>query len=237
MSRLLVLAILCAVVTSLAVTPSPAWADNLIVNGGFEELGGLGYDPHWPVVGWTSVASGSPSLQPTTYTEGVVGGSWWVQFNAHTGNYLVDMTGSGNEGPSLEIYQDISTVPGATYLVSFWVGNAYSGPGTTNYLGPAIVGLSINDGPNVPYTNSNRTPNYDNWQEFSTTFTATGSTTRIKFWNDTPKINSYGYQDNFAGLDDVSVTQAVPEPSSLVAWSGLCAMGLIVAWKRRKRAA
>jgi hypothetical protein len=44
------------------------------------------------------------------------------------------------------------------------------------------------------------------------------------------------------GIDDFSVkiettAQAVPEPFTLLVWSGLGAMGLIAAWRRRKRAA
>jgi hypothetical protein len=38
------------------------------------------------------------------------------------------------------------------------------------------------------------------------------------------------------GLDIYSAT-AVPEPASIVLWTGLSAMGLVMAWRRRKRAA
>jgi hypothetical protein len=43
--------------------------------------------------------------------------------------------------------------------------------------------------------------------------------------------------DNVVLSQEVSASGTVPEPSSLVAWSGLGAMGLVMAWRRRKRGA
>jgi len=40
-----------------------------------------------------------------------------------------------------------------------------------------------------------------------------------------------------AYFDNVELSSAVPEPTTLLVWSGLGAMGLVMAWRRRKRAA
>jgi hypothetical protein len=63
------------------------------------------------------------------------------------------------------------------------------------------------------FTNSSTTPGIQVWEQFFTTFTATGPTTTIEFLNADPA------NDNSNGLDNVTVNAAggtpVPEPGTL----------------------
>ena len=74
------------------------------------------------------------------------------------------------------------------------------------------MNLSIDGGALQGFTNSSTAGtspggNGINFQLFTTTFTATGTSTLIAFSNGTP------VGDNYAGLDDVSLI-AVPEPTT-----------------------
>ena len=211
---------------------APVAVASLIANGGFETppvTNGwyldFGYGQN--LGGWTVVGS-HVALVPSNYAETSNGVS---QFNAAEGFNSLDLTGTGNIELGSGVQQTIPTVEGTAYSISFDVGRVTGAPGV--YPTPAIVDLSINGGPRVSFTNNISTPGMINWQEFSTSFIATGSSTTITFYNGT-------LYTNYAGLDDVRVTPAsegaVPEPSTLVLWSGLGALGLVMAWRRRKSA-
>src|SRR5204862_454502 len=92
--------------------------------------------------------------------------------------------------------QTIPTVAGKVYQVSFYVGRAGGGG---FYNTPATVALSINNGAATQFTNSNGTHSIVNWKQFTTTFTATGSSTTLAFLN-------AQHPSNYTGLDNVSVT-------------------------------
>jgi hypothetical protein len=77
------------------------------------------------------------------------------------------------------------------------------------------VDLSINGGPRVAFTNSNSTPDAVNWEQFSTPFLATGTSTTLDFFNGQTT-------NNYTGLDNV-VVSIVPEPNALA----LTALGLL----------
>ncbi len=215
-----------ALVTSIAAS---SFAQAAIVNGGFEAPGTGGFDNVLygvgdDIGGWTVTGSSSNAvfLLKTTYSEpGIV-------FNSHSGDYAVDLTGSGNTGPSDGIYQNVATTNGTTYKLTFWVGNA-AGNGSGNtpyYLLDSSAGLTIGLTGAGPFTNSDSTPGGINWKEFSYTFTASGPSTKIAFLNNTAP------SDNYLGLDDVSIA-AVPEPST---WAmmilGFAGVGFM-AYRRR----
>lgn len=184
-------------------------ATELIVNGGFDALatptGGqylqlFGGDTS---TGWT-VTGADILLLDKNYSEtGLV-------FNAASPNVAADLTGAGNTGLANGVYQDVNTVAGKTYKLTFLVGNAGAyGGNAWAYLLPSTINLSVGGGAGVGYTVSDTTPNGDPgilYEQFTTTFLATGATTRIAFTNGT-------VGDNYAGLDDVSLT-AVPEPAT-----------------------
>jgi Protein of unknown function (DUF642)/PEP-CTERM motif len=216
----------------LAIFPSlPLRADS-ITNGSFES-------PVVPVGGFTNFASGS-TLIPGWTVVGAAGGVSIVSgtftqngilFPAEDGAQWLDLTGDGtnsNEG----VEQTFATTSGTQYTVSFWVGNVYDPGGifgttsTTDVLLGGPKGTLL-----TAATNSNTTTGIQTWEEFTTTFTATGSTSTLDFINGDPP------SDNTNGLDNVSVNPsgpppAVPEPSTfLLLGSG--SLGLL-GWAKKK---
>jgi hypothetical protein len=218
----------CALTILICFTSSsPA---NSIVDPGFETpvlpvgasqtfAGGSTIGP-WTVLGVDVL------LLQTNYGEP---GNGVNPFNAQEGLNSVDLTGSGNTGPTDGVQQTISTLAGTNYLLSFYVGRATGG---SFYSTPATVNLSINGGTAVAFTNSNSTPGMINWQQFSTSLLATGSLTTIAFLNGTPLNTSE------AGLDNVVVVPAaVPEPASLLILSSGLVSILGARWHRGRRTA
>lgn len=216
------------------------WSGSLradfILNGGFETpvitpgaavdvVGGSTAITSWTVLG------NDVFLLSNTYAEPSFG---ITQFNSHSGLNAIDITGNGNTGAADGIQQVVTGLtPSTAYTLSFWVGRAQSNNGTSFYQDPATVGLSINGGSTMNFTNSFTTSGVVTWEQFSVTFTATSPSTTITFLNDTPS------NTNYAGLDDVSLVAAplsVPEPSSLALCGISGIMALIGLRVRRKRA-
>ena len=156
------------------------------------------------ITGWTVVGS-DVLLVNTTYGEL---GQGITSFAAQSGVQSIDVTGAGNTSPNNGITQSFATTPGQGYQIGFFVGRAAGG---TNYATPSTVDLSINGGARASFTNSNSTAGAVNWQQFFSTFTATGTTTTVSFLNGTPTTSGGG--NNFAGLDNVSIV-VVPEPAT-----------------------
>jgi hypothetical protein len=190
----------------------------IIVNGGFESPTVTSSEEFQAfsggetIGGWTVV--GVDVLLVTTDRSELANGI--STFNAHEGVQSLDLTGIGNTGLSNGVQQDVATVSGTDYLLTFFVGRA---SGNFLYSTPSTVGLSIDGGPKTFFTNSNETPGAYNWQEFSFVFTAASSSTQIAFYNGTDSPTQFGGPNNGVGLDGVQLQQAsnqtVPEPSSL----------------------
>ena len=114
------------------------------------------------------------------------------------------------------LYQDLVTVPGTQYTLSFWWASA----GPVNELellfAPTVADnlINVDSGPYIQYSNT-------------VTLTATSTTTRVEF---------IGRQDpSFNSLDDIDFesasTTVKPEPSAYVLiGSGLA---LLAGWRRR----
>jgi hypothetical protein len=203
----------------------------LIINGGFEDpvLGPgtavrLAGGQIIGSTGWTVVGNAIVDVQ-TTYAEP---GNGMSAFNAQEGLNSLDLTAASNEGPSCGVQQMVSTVGGQRYVLSFYVGRADA---NQFYATPATVDLSIDGGPRISFTNSNTTPGFVNWEQFTTSFVATNANTTITFLNGTP------LGANYAGLDNVVLNPAasspVPEPASLslltLGVAGLAGYG----WRKR----
>lgn len=203
-----------------------------IVNGGFET-------PAPPPHGFTNFLSGSTlingwsvvgpevSIVSNTYT------SFGIDFPAQSGSAWLDLTGDlSNRAEGVQ--QTFTTVPGTTYNVTFWVGNVVNpgGPyGTTS-----TVNMTVNGSPAFSATNSGGAGTSTQfWQQFTTSFTASGTSTTLAFLNGDPA------SDNTNGLDNVVVTaggngtpSTVPEPSTLAMLAtGL--IGLVPLVRRRVR--
>jgi len=186
----------------------------LVQNGSFEQpviAGGFSYlssVPGWTVLGAEPVleidrngAFGSNSI--------AADGQQWAELYSRR---------------PVTIYQDIATVAGQKYTLSFDVGSRPSTAPADNLLGLSIGGGPLqNFSPLVPSTNGTI-----NWLTNEVSFIASSPLTRLAFSDQGTPINGQGTL-----LDNVSVTAApVPEPASIAIWS-LGAIGLTVLSRRR----
>jgi hypothetical protein len=227
-----------AVVATLAmVGTAGAGRANLILNPGFElpavgagnsltVPGGSGLIPNWTVLGVDVL------VLSTTYAEPSNG----VIFNAQGGStQALDLTGSGNTGPTNGVEQAVATTVGQGYLLSFGVGRAQSNNGSSFYQNDAAVRLAINGTAVAVLVNTMTTSGGVNWFTFTWNFVATTTSTTIRFTNDTALNTSY------AGLDNVSLVPVgvpIPEPGTVaLAAIGLpLVVGLVRANRRRRPA-
>ena len=209
-----------AAMAALASAPAAHAATELLVNGGFDDIGGatpegwggLTYYAGGPATlpGWT-VEAGSVDLTDTN--------SAWGP--AASGQYSLDING-WSQGT---IAQSFGTVLGRLYTVSF----AYSrNPANAPFTATASVSAGGED-LDVTALGDGSFGGLSNmaWERASFTFTGTGETETIRL--------ASGIGGN-AGVffDDVSVSTAVPEPSS---WAiAIMGFGLMGAALRRRRA-
>jgi hypothetical protein len=206
----------------------PLRADS-ITNGSFET-------PVVPVGGFTNFGSGSTGITGWTVVGAaggvsIVSGTFsqnGISFPAESGAQWLDLTGdntNSNEG----VQQTFATTSGTQYTVSFWVGNVYNPGGIFGTTSTVDVLLGGTGGTLLlAATNANMTTGIQTWEQFTTTFVATGSTSTLDFINADPDT------DNSNGLDNVSVNQSgqspVPEPGTL-SLLGIGAFGLLLARK------
>jgi uncharacterized protein DUF642/PEP-CTERM motif-containing protein len=212
---------------TVLVILAPSAGSAVVLNGSFEsptitDPAGIVTVPvggsigAWTVVG---VSGGSVHHVSSAYNEGGT-----LFFTAQDGNQFLDLTGPANQGAN-GVQQSVATEPGTPYTLTFWVGNQDdTEPG---YILPSMISLSINDMLAGVFGHGDDTPNDITWRQFSHNFVASGSSTTITFINQTPPA------DNLAGLDNVALVQAVPEPTSLLLLSGSL-LGM-TAWRCRRR--
>jgi hypothetical protein len=216
-----------AVVVLLAAVPRAVVAD-LIVNGSFESpVVGVGsfadFGTNSTFSGWTVVgAPGAVSIISGAYTEG------GFHFPAEDAAQWLDLTGDASN-TATGVQQSVATIIGATYNLSFYVGNIVGGGfGTTS-----TVNLRINGTPTFSAVNSeNSGTSTLAWEQFSLSFTATSSTTTVAFLNGDPAT------DNSNGLDNIVMTPAIsgaPEPTTWPAFAIGVAVLLTSAGGTRKR--
>jgi MYXO-CTERM domain-containing protein len=163
-----------------------------------------------------------------------------LRFNAYDGSYALDLTGvrnSGNSGTGNGIFQEVATIVGQQYNLSFQVGRMLSVPTDSRYNTTSTVGVNIDGGTPTSFTTDVLTSmtgaaNRVNYQLFNYLFVATSTTTRITFRNGTPPLPN---GSNYVGLDDVQLT-AVPEPATIVSGGIAGLIGLGLAWRRRRKA-
>lgn len=215
-----------AAILILAVGAVPAGAQ-VIANGSFEvpvlnpgeaRLFATGSSiGAWTVLGTAGNAAAVYSVH-SAYGEP---GNGVNAFPAQDGLNSLDLTGMANQGTASGVQQSFVTVAGQQYQVSFFVGRASGG---SLYSTDATVDLSIDGGPRMPFTNSNSAAGTAVWQQFATTFVATGPSTTLAFFNGQTT-------NNFSGLDNVVVTP-IPEPGAL----GLAAVAVLAGrWRRGRR--
>jgi Protein of unknown function (DUF642)/PEP-CTERM motif len=217
---------LLAILSLIVISSVAAAAPDLLTNESFET-------PLVPVGGFTNFGSGSTAITGWTVVgpeASVVSGSFvseCCKFPAGDAMQWLDLTGDlSNQVEGVE--QSVATVAGKTYDVSFEVGNVFDPRGiygTTSTVAVMVNGTSVGT-----FTNSCTTcTDTLTWENFTTSFVASGSTTMVEFLNQDPT------NDNSNGLDKVVLTGAAgaaPEPATL----GLLTLGLAgVGLFRRRR--
>ncbi len=194
----------------------------LIVNGSFEQ-------PTVPVGGFTNFLGGSAAIPGWTVVgvdSSVISGSFTqngILFQAQNGLQWVDLAGVNSNSTTSGLRQNVATIVGQLYELSFYVGSALD----NRIFFPTTVDLSINGGARAPHFNANAPTDKLNWKLFTEQFTATSTTTSLAFFNGAASNNF------LAGLDNVSlveVTAAVPEPGNFV----LVSLGLLALLARRR---
>src|SRR5438105_1537310 len=147
---------------------------NLLVNGSFETpVVTPGTFANFTtnstaITGWT-VFGPAVSVVSGTFTSGA------LSFPAQDGVQWLDLTGP-TSGPSEGVNQTVTTTPGQTYNLSFYVGNIVGGGfGSTSTVGVLVNGSQI-------ATETNSTPGTTlNWKLFTVPFTAASASTIIGF--------------------------------------------------------
>lgn len=216
--RSIVPALLAVALAILLAVPAGA---NLITNGSFEA-------PLVPAGGFTNFLSGSTAITGWAVVgpeASIVNGtyaSFGLTFPAEDGKQWLDLTGDGSN--TLEgVEQTVATTPGATYDLSYFVGNQVNpgGPyGTTSTVEVLVDGSVIQKATNSKGAGGA----VQVWQQFATSFVAASSSTNIEFLNLDPPT------DNTNGLDNVVLTPgtsttSTPEPSTFGLFAlGLCAL-------------
>ncbi len=184
---------LSAVAFAALAFAAPATATDLVTNGGFET---------GDFTGWTTFGQTDHEGVDTT--------------SAHSGVYGAYF---GQVGGTGGIQQTLSTTPGQTYTVSFWLANGGGTPNSFDFSFDGISELSfVNDG-GFTYT----------FETFD--LTASTASTLLSF--------TFRQDPSYWRLDDVSVQAAVsgvPEPAT---WAmmilGFGAAGFVL--RRRKATA
>jgi hypothetical protein len=189
-------------VFAIAPAAHRAAAQNLVANPGFEQTENTGGGTATSTADWTVSAGFGTEFIDTSGgvgegEAGSHGGDWYASFAAT----------SANDATSGTLSQMITTVPGTTYLVSFYLANAGQPHDTflASFGGQTV--LSLTDAPAFDYT------------LYSMTVTAKSAQTLLAFT---------GEQDPAEfGLDDISVeAQSAPAP---VTGGGLASIGLVAA--------
>ncbi|HSH73093.1 MAG TPA: PEP-CTERM sorting domain-containing protein [Methylophilaceae bacterium] len=212
-----------ALALALAIAPTLAnAAPQLIVNGSFEDIGntvGLSFgnqgslsngewDTFSSIPGWT-LASG-PGIE---VRHNVSGGTEF-------GNYYVELDADPAPGDT-NIFQEISTAANTIYDLSFAYSPRVGLPDTTNGINVFWNGVQL--GGVISATNNT---NENIWTIFSFQVTGTGGLDKLSF-------ASVADPDTLGGnIDNVSLTAAVPEPSTY----GMMLAGLaMIGYTARRR--
>ena len=137
------------------------------------------------------------------------------------GDQFLDISGAGFNDLNNGISQNVSTVVGQEYRLSFDIGSL-----SVFSYSPSTIDLRIGGGSRTSFTNPDAPFDAMNWKSFEVMFTATQSSTTIAFYLGAERLIG-------ANLDNIVLsTGAVPEPSSVVIMSLLTLCG--AAYARQK---
>ncbi len=193
-----------------AATQGNALGANIVVNGDFEAPVVVGfyyniYSSGQSFAGWT-VGQGSTALFTNQFNPG-------LSDRPYEGHQALQL--SATQGNNGSIYQDLATIPGTAYIISFaFASNPFASETVTMQVGwggETVANLSAV--PSHDLSNSG-------WMIESFIINATQAVTRLEFLNTTSVPDIAGPQ-----IDALTVT-AVPEPLSIV-MVGLGVIGAI----------
>lgn len=235
----------CAVAVVVTLV-CPVYSAQLILNGGFEDpsIGVNNASPTASIPNWTILPSSPTLLLSNEYKEGISGNDDEVYFQTPFGNQLLDLTGVGFV-PGGGVSQTVNVVAGTVYRITFAVGNVGFG-GNTAYCTETRVGGECVNGTLVDYYSEaarvRLVVGSTDFGIFENSGLA-GGTTRGVNWEVRPvvyytapstgAVNVTFYHaninDNFAGLDNVSMEDvSIPEPGTVgLLGAGLLGLGLL----------
>jgi choice-of-anchor C domain-containing protein len=183
-----------------SVLPQGAAADpvNIVTNGSFEATTAPTSSFSTVLAGDSTSIQGWTVVTPSMYGPG--GGSVDLTAGAYNGwgtedgNYLIDLAGTSSEPGG--IYQDVATIPGVEYSLSYWTAvNGDQAPNQPHTMNVVVGGVPVD----TVQALSAGAPLQ--WVQKTTTITATSSTTRVEFDDATSGDTIQG-----PALDNVSMT-------------------------------
>ena len=198
---------LFALVLTGLFSPNDASA-GLVINGGFEDptIPNPSFSQFPSIPGWT-LASG-PAIEIQNHVAG----------SPFDGQQFVELDSSANSG----MYQDLATVAGQSYVLSF----AYSPrPGVPESSNGIDIRWGALDLGTIQQTGIGHADTV--WSIHTYELVATSSTTRLQF-------TAVGTSDSLGGYLDAVSVNPVPEPASLAMCGIAVVTGLSVARFRRK---
>lgn len=178
--------------------------------------------------GLTGWLVGSGDIDIVDLSAPLLGITWGGGFD---GDQVLDL--NGNVGGS--VYQDLTTVAGTTYSLTFWYANNPLSPGGESARITVFdVGTTNNSLLAQSISHSSSTGAAPDWSFASYLFTADGTTSRLTFSSTSnPNEPSGGIV-----LDAVNVIESdgtVPEPASVACWVGMGLALVGMKFVRRRR--
>jgi hypothetical protein len=211
---------LAAWLVAASGTVPAAIAAELIVNGSFENTGGTFVDGGGSVMNLPPGAASIPGWTPTDNALAWVSNANTYGARTPYGDFLIDLTGSQDNGSLAGITQTLGTAPSQLYRLSLSLGAYQDNPLSSGQKSVLVTaGAASTSFTFTPVGSGNL------WGSFSFDFLATSTSTPI-----TIKGTSTGTGTQYLGLDNVSVV-GVPEPSAAILLSG----GLSLTARRRRR--